>query len=361
MDQVSSPPLVSDEADWDLKFKRYPHFDAPLSRGEIRRLVYDPKAVAANSFYPFMLYSQHWQPFRGKDRKAGTAKKPDKKERPIRFASRRDAYIFSFYRFLLSGPYECLLKKLGLDEAVIAYRKLQQPDGSGKSNIHFARNAFSEIGRLENCAVVALDVSSFFESLDHAKLKAQWLRVMGLHTLPPDHDAVYRAVTEYAVVEREAVYQRLGYLEEQTVKGRLRLVYTKAFDEVSLKLCSNSDFQEKVCGRSGKYKSLIYKHRKPFGIPQGLPISDVLANMYLLDFDTAANDYCKARGGIYLRYSDDILMIIPGSDAEALDACNFACQEIVKQGPKLENQGPKDSCPCVYAKWKAPELQAHKG
>ena len=46
------------------------------------------------------------------------------------------------------------------------------------------------------------------------------------------------------------------------------------------------------------------------GIPQGLPISAVLANLYLLSFDLKVlNKVVNELGGYYRRYSDDIMVI----------------------------------------------------
>jgi len=224
------------ENDWLLSPKNYPHFDATISRDNIDALVRNPIAVAANKFYPFMRYTQSWQPFRSK-----STGKPSKKERPIRFASRRDAYIFSYYRHLLSTEYEKLLQVEGIDGSVIAYRRIRGPDGGGKCNIEFARDAFHHIQRFGGCAVVALDISSFFESLDHAELERQWQRVIQTSVLPPDHASVFRNITRYSVVEREDVYERLGYLKWQVVNGTVRLVPTVPFADMPKKLCSNRD------------------------------------------------------------------------------------------------------------------------
>ena len=52
------------------------------------------------------------------------------------------------------------------------------------------------------------------------------------------------------------------------------------------------------------------KEKIQVGIPQGLPISAVLANLYLLDFDKNILDkVVKGKGGFYRRYSDDIIII----------------------------------------------------
>ena len=41
----------------------------------------------------------------------------------------------------------------------------------GKNNIEFANNAFEEIKRRKHCVAIALDISGFFDNLDHQRLK----------------------------------------------------------------------------------------------------------------------------------------------------------------------------------------------
>jgi hypothetical protein len=69
----------------------------------------------------------------------------------------------------------------------------------------------------------------------------------------------------------------------------------------------------------------------------------MLANIYLIDFDIVIKEYCASRGGFYFRYSDDIMMIVPGGDKEALDACQFAKSEIGNHGDKLKIKDKKTS------------------
>ena len=76
------------------------------------------------------------------------------------------------------------------------------------------------------------------------------------------------------------------------------------------------NFAKKSPGGTGG-KVLIKKNYKTYGIPQGAPISDLLANIYLLDFDVAAREHVKAVGGTYFRYSDDILIVAPVDAASA--------------------------------------------
>src|ERR1700690_949945 len=117
---------------WELResnLKSYPHFDRSLSIEQATALANDSPRVAKNAFYPFIRYINRWKRFA----KKGGDRKP--KERPIRYAARADAYIFSRYRHLLSGIYEGLLFTNKIDKCVIAYRRIRDETGKGKCNI----------------------------------------------------------------------------------------------------------------------------------------------------------------------------------------------------------------------------------
>ena len=57
------------------------------------------------------------------------------------------------------------------------------------------------------------------------------------------------------------------------------------------------------------------------GIPQGLPISAVLSNLYLLEFDrNIIENLVKKEGIFYRRYSDDIVILCPPKDLERIES-----------------------------------------
>jgi hypothetical protein len=334
-------------AAWQLtskELKRYPHFDPQLSVQDAISLATNPKAVVTHKFYPFLLYTNRWTRFakRGED--------GDVKKRPIRYASRGDAYIFAYYRYLITQEYEAALSKNCLDNSVIAYRRIRDTDGTGKCNIHFAREAFEKIKNLGDCCVVALDISSFFESLDHELLKAVWSDLLNAKKLPEDHYRIFRAVTRYAVVEKEAVYKRLGYygLKTKSKSGRVTEGYLVPYHKMPKQLCTGRNFRRKIAGGDGS-KSLISVNLKTYGIPQGSPISDLLANMYLLNFDCAVRKILDDMGGFYLRYSDDILLIAPGGEKEGKILASEIRAMIGKYGAKLVIKEKKSSV-FVFAK-----------
>jgi len=45
------------------------------------------------------------------------------------------------------------------------------------------------------------------------------------------------------------------------------------------------------------------------GIPQGSPMSAVLSNIYMIDFDKRLNQLAIQKGFLYKRYCDDILIV----------------------------------------------------
>lgn len=48
-----------------------------------------------------------------------------------------------------------------------------------------------------------------------------------------------------------------------------------------------------------------------FGIPQGTAISGILANTYMIEVDQKINELVSQYGGMYRRYSDDTIIVIP--------------------------------------------------
>jgi len=328
--------------EWHLTesdLKKYPHFDPLISAKDAEALATDADRVAKHAFYPFMLYPQRWTRFA---EKGNTGKV---KKRPIRYAARRDAYIFSYYRHLLSQKYEAELKSLGLDTSVLAYRRIPVADGQGgKCNIHFAHEAISKIRELGDCCVIALDISSYFESLDHIKLKGLWCRMLGVTRLPADHFHVFEAITQYAVVDKEKAYERLGHFgaKRTTNTGKLINGYLTPYNKMPKHLCKGKDFQDTIAGGNGD-KTIIRKNYKPFGIPQGAPISDLLANLYLVDFDNIVAGWARDAGGAYYRYSDDILIVVPGNEVKGRSLM-MRTRDLIKQfGDKLIIKEEKSS------------------
>lgn len=328
------------EDDWiprDKDIKTYIHFDRSIARQRLAQIANDPKEVAANSFFPLLLFHEEWTKFR-KDGVRTT------KVRPIRFASRKDAAIFARYRVKLSRLYEKELAIRGIADVPVAYRRLPKVGGGNKSNIEIARDVFSFVKECGDCYVTVVDIKSYFESLDHKRIRNVWESLIG-RPLPADHLSVFNAVTKYSVVDIDELFVRLRMYEKGGGKNRIEKRKRK-IDTLRIsgykQICTPTDFRNIVAGNQSGRGSLIQKNGFDFGIPQGTPLSDLIANFYLIDFDEDMNSWAKTHGGLYRRYSDDIVVVLPKNAlADPMAAKQRLQAEIKNYGKNLKIQDKK--------------------
>ena len=297
--------------------RSYPHLDGKLHYPRIghdvtqaawlETIVTMDDKLAGHGFLPFIRNDKRQRKFKepphdyeyssargGRDQR----RFPHIKSRPIMYASHRDACIFSFYAHALQSSYEQKLTELGLQNNVIAYRSID-----GKNNVDFAKEAFDEMHKRDEYDCIMLDVKSFFDTLAHPLLSKRWEGMLdGGFTDNPDHRLIFSRITEYRYLNfNEAVRQ---------LKFNKRSYLIK--EEGCLKLCSQKDYNSYL-------KKMVATNRTGIGIPQGSPISGVLANLYLLDFDTVMRNLVVSQhGGVYQRYSDDIFILCPMGRAKEI-------------------------------------------
>jgi ribosomal protein S13 len=272
-----------------LNKRRYLHFDAPIKRvgKKIVREISNPSYVTRRFFYPFIKEEKIDR--RRKEENGVKVIKP--KKRPLCYASHKDAFIFSWYSFILNYLYELKIKDICIDDNAIAYRSNLR-----KNNVHFAKEVFDFIKIRKECAVLCFDVVKFFDSLDHKIIKKSWRSLLSENNLlinnnlPEDHFAVYRAATKFSYVARRELFNILGIN-----KNNIRNIN---------KICTKEDFEKKI--RNSK---ILKRNITGKGVPQGIAISSVLSNIYMINFDLAISKYVKEFNGIYRRYSDDIIII----------------------------------------------------
>lgn len=252
-------------------------------------------------------------------------------------------HIYAKYRRILSPLYEKKIEEMGVSHIPIAYRKIANSNGRGKCNIDFAKDVFDAISNLENCYVVTLDISEFFESLDHKRIREIWTDLLG-GSLPKDHLAVYKSLTEYRWVDRIEAYRRLGHFGLKTAKnGKVVEGYLTPFDQMPKQLCKPAFFRERIAG-SASFPSIINKNDFDYGIPQGTPISDLVANFYMMEFDLYINRIAKRYSGSAFRYSDDIVLIIDSDKEYIARGVEKAVRSSVKRfGSQMEIKEEKSS------------------
>ena len=261
--------------DW-FRSRHYKHFDRPVGSGFSRK-AQDPSFVSRHSFSPLIHYIKRLKRYK-KDRN-----KTEYKDRPIMYASHRDSCILSYYSYALNRLLDCYYNNTGLNGSVIAYRAL------GKGNYNFSSAAYQFAKRHSPALFLAFDVTGFFDNLDHKLLKSRLRKVLDVQTLPEDWYKIFRFVTRYHFVRR-------GDLEEHELFG--------------------SRIKERNSNPIGTVRELknegieIHPNEEiTRGIPQGTPISATLSNTYMIKFDKRLREFCNSVDALYMRYSDDILIV----------------------------------------------------
>jgi hypothetical protein len=363
------------EKDW-FKLKRYPHIGFPLEAKDrfvwIEKYVTSPELVAKHGFLPFIHKTYSQRKFRKKynehngeiikeacniqNKKHKALRYPDKKNREIYYAGHLDALIYSYYSDILNDKYNSKLISLGLNESITAYRSIPKNesiiDGPNKCNIDFANDVFKEIlNRIDDeFVVMAFDISSFFDNLDHKILLKIWVELMDVDKLPEDHFNVFKNITRFSYVDQVEIFEmfkkqiwveRYKPFTNKTTRVQKEIPKIKFLrNQKTLAFCDSKTFfkHRKKLVHELKHKNPEYQGQKRnYGIPQGSPISSILANLYLLHFDKTINDFVKKFGGVFRRYSDDMVVICNSAKKVKLE--NLVYNEIEKY--KLEIQKKK--------------------
>ncbi|WP_311080828.1 reverse transcriptase domain-containing protein [Paenibacillus polymyxa] len=275
------------------EIKPFPHFDSRIGvNSNVWKNLSTPSYIASHSFYPFI----HYTITSLKYKKGETLPKPKKRE--IFYASHMDGYIFKYYGELLNDKYNKVCSVKGIDHVSLAYRN----NKNGKCNIDFAAEVVKFITEQKQAFIFVSDFSKYFDSLDHKLLKERLALVLGnKNELPNDWWNIFKHLTKFSWVEKDLLLKDLESTKGKQLSGRHNKVeryYTPS---------EFRQFRKRVC---------ICKNKKKIGIPQGTAISAVLANIYAFELDEMLNNYVFQYGGIYRRYSDDIIVVIPIKDMD---------------------------------------------
>lgn len=303
---MTSHDWLNSESTVKRSKKPYAHFDLRTDVGKQKNYISDPHKVATHGFYPFIHYQIKMVKF-------SKAKGPREKTRDICYAAHIDRCIYQYYSFMLNELYNERLQIDGTSDVAVAYRT-----DLHKSNIYFSKRAFDFIKRLGKCYVMIGDFTHFFDNLDHDYLKRQWCSLLKCDSLPDDHYNVFKNVTAYSKWELTDLLTLNGFSDDWA--GRKSL-------NSQLRVITPTQFKEN--------RSHIVKNTDNYGIPQGSPISAILANVYMLEVDKLINNMVLSFGGMYMRYSDDFIIILP--DVAELNVADIfeKIHALLKFAPRL--------------------------
>ncbi|WP_203632094.1 reverse transcriptase/maturase family protein [Lacticaseibacillus suibinensis] len=282
--------------------KKYRQFDPALSELSaakfVREVASKPTKVASHRFYPFIMYSQKQARYH---RSRGHLRAHLKnKVRPIALVAHRDALIYATYSSKLEQPYEEYLSKHNLERVPTAYRKKLK-----HSNINAAKEVFDFIVDTEKCWIIKGDFQGFFDNLRHKILKKNLCNVLQVSELSKDWQAVFNSLTRYRSVnsrELELATKNVGFS-----------------GDTSLPYVHNRQDIEKL----HKIAGLRFYGPNQVGIPQGTSLSAILANVYMTEFDEKITNLTTNFGGMYRRYSDDFIIVVPQNRMSTVNPTPF--------------------------------------
>jgi len=265
------------------KDKFYTHLDVKKHHKGYERRVQSINWVAKHGFYPFIHFQMDCSKYTND---AEGNKYIKSKERDIYYAAHIDRFIYEYYGNRLNNRYNHYMKMHGTNRVSTAYRNCTP----GKCNIDFAKDVFEFIVKCGSAYIFVGDFSKFFDRLNHKYLKEKIKCVTGKQSLDAADYAIFKNITKFSYIEADDIEHEKGMLRRD-MRNMDKYFDTEEFHRFK--------------------KEHLHKNVKDYQIPQGSSISAVYANVYMIDFDKKINDYITSQKGMYRRYCDDIIMVIP--------------------------------------------------
>jgi hypothetical protein len=213
------------------------------------------------------------------------------KLREICYSSHIDRYIYEYYNYLLNESYNSYAKSNGINRCAVAYR-----NNLHRNNIAIAKEVFNFIKSGDRCFILISDFSSYFDKINHKNLKKNLEIVLNVNRLSDDWYKVFKSVTKYSCIDLDTI-AKFKHMTLKEVRKSKRIANTVELHEL---------------------KKHLKKNKETFGIPQGSSISSTLSNVNLINYDRELNDYVTSKNGLYRRYCDDLIVVIPDSHEKEL-------------------------------------------
>ncbi|GEK29150.1 reverse transcriptase/maturase family protein [Furfurilactobacillus siliginis] len=274
---------------YDYHDKGYLHFDFPISDNEKGQLIANltREKVITHRFLPFISFEMKFKKYQNNPSKLTN------KNRKISLPAHHDALIYKAYSLPLASAYEAYVNRKEISEIAIAYRSKKH-----MSNITGAKEVEDFICNQDRAWIIKGDFKHFFDNISHDVLKKSVKTV-----LADDYGKDWEKVL-YSLINRKTI-KRSDITKNLKLAGIVR-PFRHGKQRAYVK-------NLKQLGYLIKQGNLTpSKKENNNGIPQGTAISAILANVSMIFFDESIRNLVLSKHGLYRRYSDDFVIVIPG-------------------------------------------------
>lgn len=309
-----------------LKYKKYAHFDKKMSIKKFKRLLLTDDIISKHGFFPFIHYQIKSKKLDKTKEKLYAKKEP--KIREIYYCAHLDRYIYQHYAHILGQKYNDYMIKENIDNCSGAYRIER-----GKCNVDFSYEVFKFIKQSDNAIIFIGDFTNFFDNLNHIKLKRRLETVLN-SKLDNNFYKIFKSLTKFKYINMEELYD---YFTIRNNK-RSEKYYIRKLNQ----LMSIEEFKKFIVDINPKTGlKYLKENNKNYGIVQGSPLSGLLANIYMIEFDKQMNDLSKKYKGKYLRYSDDFILVLNDVNEDNIINIYKIIQKKVNDAGQIELKSEK--------------------
>lgn len=128
------------------------------------------------------------------------------------------------------------------------------------------------------------------------------LALYGNQPIPEHQYQIFKNITKFSYVYKQDI-------DFYTNKNNGK--YKRGYQKYLKKMSDFRKFKKEISTLDDTYK-VLRKNPNDFGIPQGTAISAIYSNVYMLDADKKINEIISKSNGMYRRYSDDYIIVLPG-------------------------------------------------
>lgn len=151
------------------------------------------------------------------------------------------------------------------------------------------------------------------------------LALYGNQSIPEHQYQIFKNITKFSYVYKQDI-------DFYTNKNNGK--YKRGYQKYLKKMSDFRKFKKEISTLDDTYK-VLRKNPNDFGIPQGTAISAIYSNVYMLDADKKINEIISKSNGMYRRYSDDYIIVLPGINEKKFLTIKSKIEHILRSEANL--------------------------